>query len=43
MFFIYNDESEVFQGREDGAARADHNSRATGMDLVPFIVAFPFG
>src|SRR6202011_5748288 len=42
MFFIDNDESEVLQGREDRAARADHNSGASGMELVPFVVALAF-
>src|SRR5262249_41387380 len=43
MFFIDNDESEIFQGRENSAARADYNPRATRMNLVPFIVALALG
>ena len=43
VFFIDNDESEILQRREHRAARADHDARATGMNLVPFIVAFAFG
>ena len=43
VFFIDDDESEIFQRREDRAARADHDPRAAGMNFVPFIVAFAFG
>src|SRR5438128_1882895 len=43
VFFIDNDESEVLERREDSAARADNDPRASGMDLVPFIVALAFG
>ena len=38
VFFVDNDESEVLQRREDRASRADHNSRAAGMDLVPLVM-----
>ena len=43
VFFIDNDESQILQRREHRATRADHNPRATGMNLVPFIVAFALG
>ncbi len=43
MFFIDHDEAEIFQGRENRTARADHNACAAGMDLVPFIVTFALG
>ncbi len=40
VFFIDNDERKVFERRENGAARANHDSGATGMNFVPFIMAF---
>ena len=43
VFFIDNDESEILQRRENSAARADHDPRAAGLNLVPFIVPFAFG
>ena len=43
VFLIDHDEAEIFQGREDRAARADHDARPTGMDLVPFIMPFALG
>ena len=43
VFFIDNDESELLQWGKDRAARTDHDPRASGMDLVPFIVALAFG
>ena len=43
VFFIDNDESEILQRRENSAARTDHDARATGMNFVPFVVAFALG
>ena len=43
VFLIDNDEAEILKWREHCAARADHNLRAAGMDLVPFIVPLAFG
>ena len=42
VFFIDDDEPEIFERRENRAARADHDPRAAGMDLVPFIVPLAF-
>ena len=42
VFFIDHDESEIFERRENRAARADHDPRAAGMNLVPFIVPLAF-
>ena len=42
VFFIDHDEAEIFERREDGAARSDHDPRASGMNLVPFIVPLAF-
>ena len=43
MFFVDHDEPEILQRREHRAARADDDARATGMNLVPFVVAFALG
>ena len=43
VFFIDDDQAEILQRRENGAARADDDPRAAGMNLVPFIVPFAFG
>ena len=43
VFFIDDDQSEVFERRENRAARADHDAGPAGMDLVPFVVPFAFG
>ena len=43
VFFIDHDQAEIFQRRENRAARADHDPRPAGMNLVPFIVALAFG
>ena len=43
VFFIDDDEAEIFERREDRAARADDDARAAGMNLVPFIVPLAFG
>src|SRR5712692_11235696 len=43
VFFIDNDEAEIFEWREHGAARTDDNSGPTRVDLVPFIVTLAFG
>ena len=43
VFFIDHDEAEIFQRRENRAARADDDARAAGMNLVPFIVPLAFG
>ena len=43
VLFIDDDEPEILQRRENGAARADDNARASGMNLMPFIVSFAFG
>ena len=42
VFFIDNDEPEIFQRSKNGAARADYDPGAPGMDFVPFIVALAF-
>ena len=42
VLFIDDDESEIFQRREDGAPRAHHDPGAAGVDLVPFIVPLAF-
>ena len=38
MLFIDDDQSEILQRREDGAARANDNPRPARVDLVPLIV-----
>jgi hypothetical protein len=43
VFFIDNDESEIFQRREDRATRADCDASATRMNFMPFIVTFALG
>ncbi len=43
VFLIDHDEAEIFQRRENGAARADHDACAAGMNFVPFIVPLAFG
>src|SRR5438270_700799 len=43
VFLIDHDETEIFQGRENGTAGADHDTGATRMNLVPFIMALAFG
>jgi hypothetical protein len=43
VFFIDDNESEIFQWCEDRAARADYNARAARMDFVPFIVTLALG
>ena len=43
MLLIDDNQPEIFQGREDGAAGANHNAGATGMHFMPFIVALSFG
>ena len=43
VFFIDNDERKVFERRENGAACANHDAGATGMNFVPFIMAFAPG
>ena len=40
MFFIDDDESKLFERRKYRTARSDNNARTTGMNFVPFIVAF---
>lgn len=40
MFFIDDDETEVLQGREESAARADDDDGFSAVDLMPFIEAF---
>ena len=42
VFLIDDDQPEIFQRREDRAARADHNPRPRGVDFVPFIVPLAF-
>ena len=42
VFFIDDDQPEIFQRREDRAARADDDARASRLNLVPFVVAFAF-
>ncbi len=42
MFFIDDDEPEVFQRREDGAAGADDDARAARLNLVPLVVPLAF-
>src|SRR6266581_7648706 len=39
VFFIDDDEPEVFERCEDRAARPDGNPRPAGMNLVPLVVA----
>jgi hypothetical protein len=43
VFFIDNDESQVFQRCEDRAARTDYDARSAGVNFVPFIVPFALG
>ena len=43
VLFIDHDESEVFERREDGTPRADHDPRATGLNLVPLVVPLALG
>ena len=43
VLFIDNDEAEIFQRRENSAARANHDPGAAGMNFVPFIVSLAFG
>ena len=43
MLFIDDDQPEILERREDGAARADDDPRAARLNLVPFIVPLAFG
>ena len=43
VFFIDDNQPEIFQRREHRAAGADDDARAAGMDFVPFIVPFALG
>ena len=43
VLLIHDDEAEVLQRREDGAARADDDVGAAFADLVPFVVPFAVG
>ena len=43
VFFIDDDQPEVFQRGEDRAPCADDDVRAAGLNLVPFVVALAFG
>ena len=42
VFFIDDDEPDVFERGEDGAARADDDPGAAGVELVPFVVSLAF-
>ena len=42
MLFIDDDESQIFKRGEDGAARANHDARLAGIDLMPFVVTLAF-
>ena len=43
VLLIDDDQPEIFQRREHGAAGANDDASAAGMNLVPFIMAFAFG
>ena len=43
MFFIDDDEAEVFERSKHGAPRADHDPRPARLNLVPLVVPLPFG
>ena len=43
VFFIHNDQAEILERRENGAARPNHNPRAARIYLLPFIMTFTFG
>ena len=38
-----DDQAEILERREHGAARPDHDPRPAGLNLVPLIVSFAFG
>ncbi len=42
VFLIHYDEAEVFQRRENGAAGADHDPRAPGLNFMPLIMPLAF-
>ncbi len=43
VFFIDNDQAEILERRENGAARPNHDPRAARIYLLPFIMTFTFG
>ena len=43
VLFIDDDQPEIFERSKHSAARADHDPRPTGLNLVPFIVPLAFG
>src|SRR5262249_30000214 len=42
VFFVDNDESQVFQRREDRASGTDYDTRSPTMNFMPFVVTFAF-
>ena len=42
VFFVDDDEADVLERGEDGAAGADHDPGAAGVELVPFVVPLAF-
>ena len=43
VLLVHDDQAEVGQRRENGAARADDDAGLAAVDLVPFVVAFAVG
>ena len=43
VLFVHDDETEVFERCKDGAAGANDDPSAAGMEFVPFVVALAFG
>ena len=43
LLLIHDDEAEISARGEDGASRADHNARSSGLDALPLIVALANG
>ena len=43
LFFIHDDQAEIFERREDGGARADYYARFAVADAPPFACSFGIG
>ena len=42
MFFVYDDQSEVFDGRKDGRPGADDDASVAVFDACPLVESFAF-